>query len=359
LATTNLLMTTQGPLDMLTASSATTTHPYFNTHRNDVDLPPITELLKETHLDQPQSRPQPSFYSQSHPYAECHGLVSSTTPEHNLAGLTPSSTIGERRMQDENTCSSFVADTSKQYSEFPPVPYTGYSMVEEERGLSSHNTHMQFHSSQQQQTSSKISHDSWERPKRRRATSQQLSELEQVFQRTLYPSTAERHELARRLGMTPRRVQIWFQNQRQKIAKKELDENAMRRLVGLDGVILKDEKTDGGHSGDATGSSAAEQATWQTSDNSSKSSVNLVNGTISEADRGLAGLSSHPGVGRARCASLSEITKSFKDPSTGATVLITPDGLPVRCESLRRKGKRPVTIYRPCIPHPYTSRNQA
>ncbi|RKP24831.1 PRD class homeobox transcription factor PRD10b, partial [Syncephalis pseudoplumigaleata] len=54
------------------------------------------------------------------------------------------------------------------------------------------------------------------RNKRRRANNMQLNELEIVFQRTFYPSTAERHELARKLGMTPRRVQIWFQNQRQK-----------------------------------------------------------------------------------------------------------------------------------------------
>ncbi|KAI9596082.1 Homeodomain-like protein, partial [Syncephalis fuscata] len=55
------------------------------------------------------------------------------------------------------------------------------------------------------------------RPKRRRANNNQLGELELVFQRTFYPSTAERLELAHKLGMTPRRVQIWFQNQRQKI----------------------------------------------------------------------------------------------------------------------------------------------
>ncbi|RKP10026.1 Homeodomain-like protein, partial [Thamnocephalis sphaerospora] len=83
-----------------------------------------------------------------------------------------------------------------------------------------------MHSQHRQQP--QVGHESWERPKRRRATTHQLTELEQVFQRTFYPTTAERHELARRLGMTPRRVQIWFQNQRQKIAKKEQDERVVR-----------------------------------------------------------------------------------------------------------------------------------
>lgn len=37
----------------------------------------------------------------------------------------------------------------------------------------------------------------------------QLAMLSDVFQRTQYPSTEERDELARQLGMTSRSVQIW------------------------------------------------------------------------------------------------------------------------------------------------------
>lgn len=41
------------------------------------------------------------------------------------------------------------------------------------------------------------------------ADDEQLGLLNEVFERTAYPTTAEREELARRLGMTSRSVQIW------------------------------------------------------------------------------------------------------------------------------------------------------
>ncbi|KAJ3038061.1 hypothetical protein HDV00_001021 [Rhizophlyctis rosea] len=53
------------------------------------------------------------------------------------------------------------------------------------------------------------------KPKRRRATPQQLLVLNQVFKQTFFPSTDLRLRLARQLNMTPRAVQIWFQNKRQ------------------------------------------------------------------------------------------------------------------------------------------------
>jgi hypothetical protein len=51
--------------------------------------------------------------------------------------------------------------------------------------------------------------------KRKRASSAQLSALREVYEQTSFPSSETRKILARRLGMTPRSVQIWFQNQRQ------------------------------------------------------------------------------------------------------------------------------------------------
>ncbi|KAK9486583.1 hypothetical protein V1527DRAFT_46830 [Lipomyces starkeyi] len=53
------------------------------------------------------------------------------------------------------------------------------------------------------------------KPKRKRATQQQVNRLNEVFQQTFFPSTEQRLELSRELGMTPRTVQIWFQNRRQ------------------------------------------------------------------------------------------------------------------------------------------------
>ncbi|KAK9380280.1 Homeodomain-like protein [Kockiozyma suomiensis] len=53
------------------------------------------------------------------------------------------------------------------------------------------------------------------KPKRKRATPFQATRLEEILQQTHFPSTEQRLELARELGMTPRTVQIWFQNRRQ------------------------------------------------------------------------------------------------------------------------------------------------
>ncbi|KAI9314924.1 hypothetical protein BX666DRAFT_2029161 [Dichotomocladium elegans] len=57
--------------------------------------------------------------------------------------------------------------------------------------------------------------------KRRRANAKQLEVLNRVFDRTVFPSTQLRADLGRQLGMTPRTVQIWFQNRRQAIRTRE------------------------------------------------------------------------------------------------------------------------------------------
>ncbi|KAH9949568.1 homeobox-domain-containing protein [Amylocystis lapponica] len=51
--------------------------------------------------------------------------------------------------------------------------------------------------------------------KRKRADAEQLKVLNETYSRTAFPSTEERIELAKKLGMSARSVQIWFQNKRQ------------------------------------------------------------------------------------------------------------------------------------------------
>ncbi|GAO47861.1 hypothetical protein G7K_2057-t1 [Saitoella complicata NRRL Y-17804] len=53
------------------------------------------------------------------------------------------------------------------------------------------------------------------KPKRKRATTTQLSVLNKVFAKTFFPSTELRIALGKQLCMSPRTVQIWFQNRRQ------------------------------------------------------------------------------------------------------------------------------------------------
>ncbi|ORZ08876.1 Homeodomain-like protein, partial [Absidia repens] len=51
---------------------------------------------------------------------------------------------------------------------------------------------------------------------RRRISSQQYGILEDEYQINTKPNASKRHYLAELLGMTPRTVQIWFQNKRAK-----------------------------------------------------------------------------------------------------------------------------------------------
>ncbi|KAG9100763.1 hypothetical protein FRC06_003761 [Ceratobasidium sp. 370] len=48
------------------------------------------------------------------------------------------------------------------------------------------------------------------KPKRRRANATQLQLLNETYARTMFPTTDERAEIARRINMTPRQVQIWY-----------------------------------------------------------------------------------------------------------------------------------------------------
>jgi hypothetical protein len=70
--------------------------------------------------------------------------------------------------------------------------------------------------------------DSPIKAKRRRANAKQLEVLNRVFDRTFFPSTQMRAELGRQLGMSPRTVQIWFQNRRQAMRTRE-----RQRLIRL------------------------------------------------------------------------------------------------------------------------------
>ncbi|KAJ2656059.1 Short stature homeobox protein 2 [Coemansia sp. RSA 1200] len=67
--------------------------------------------------------------------------------------------------------------------------------------------------------------------KRKRASPQQLDVLNKVFASTSFPSTDTRNRLARELGMTPRTVQIWFQNKRQ--ASRQRDGHHSRNTKSL------------------------------------------------------------------------------------------------------------------------------
>lgn len=55
--------------------------------------------------------------------------------------------------------------------------------------------------------------------KKRRTTAFQTHVLQSVYQKTAFPSTQQREDLAQKLDMSPRAVQVWFQNKRQAARK--------------------------------------------------------------------------------------------------------------------------------------------
>ncbi|KAI9280620.1 homeobox domain-containing protein, partial [Umbelopsis sp. AD052] len=62
---------------------------------------------------------------------------------------------------------------------------------------------------------------------RRRTTRAQFKVLEKTFQENPKPSATIRRMLAQRLNMTPRGVQVWFQNRRAK-AKLQSQQDKQR-----------------------------------------------------------------------------------------------------------------------------------
>lgn len=77
---------------------------------------------------------------------------------------------------------------------------------------------LQLHGVRFQDTSI-MSADDHNKKKRQRTSPEQLAILEQIFQTDKMPSQQTRVQLADQLGMSSRRVQIWFQNKRAKVKR--------------------------------------------------------------------------------------------------------------------------------------------
>ncbi|KAH8119242.1 hypothetical protein DFH11DRAFT_1501153 [Phellopilus nigrolimitatus] len=67
--------------------------------------------------------------------------------------------------------------------------------------------------------------------KRKRADAAQLKVLNEVYARTAFPTTEERMELAKKLDMSARSVQIWFQNKRQSTRQSRSVGNALPPIM--------------------------------------------------------------------------------------------------------------------------------
>lgn len=54
-------------------------------------------------------------------------------------------------------------------------------------------------------------------------SNEQTKYLQNYFYHNTFPSKEERDGVAKRLGMQPRTIQIWFQNMRQKVKNRTID----------------------------------------------------------------------------------------------------------------------------------------
>lgn len=85
---------------------------------------------------------------------------------------------------------------------------------------SHHHRHHHHHYSSSAAAAAAAAHERALKAKRKRASPNQLVVLNRIFAQTYFPSTEIRIELGKQLGMSPRTVQIWFQNKRQALRSR-------------------------------------------------------------------------------------------------------------------------------------------
>ncbi|CAG8510732.1 3959_t:CDS:2 [Ambispora gerdemannii] len=166
-------------------------------------------LLRRSSFDTSQMRYSPLTPSVLNPYA---------------ARLPPSSFL-ERRHSDSpaaqarNLEASRVTSPGSSYSTYGGAGVGIYAANANPNSNNNNGYASSPHMSMPQHLSSPY-HDpsngaSMVKAKRKRANANQLKVLNEVFQHTFFPSTELRIQLGKQLGMSPRTVQIWFQNKRQ------------------------------------------------------------------------------------------------------------------------------------------------
>jgi len=206
LSTSRSLSSSHPPLFLTPLSSSLPETPSAPQHCND-QLPPrfvslptiITQSRNNSSLNHGPVSP-PSGLGRPHTvgsaYENCRrGLLPTAPPP-----TTAVSLLENGESEDESEGSEISEDetmeSSKRRSAIALLP------------LSDHH--------QPQQPGSKKTVVTNQPKKRQRTSPSQLEVLEKVYQQEKLPSSDLRKELAVKLKMTPRRVQVWFQNKRAK-----------------------------------------------------------------------------------------------------------------------------------------------
>ncbi|KAI5191841.1 hypothetical protein NEMIN01_1696 [Nematocida minor] len=78
---------------------------------------------------------------------------------------------------------------------------------------------------------------------RKRTSKEQLEVLEKTFETNIKPDAALRKALATKLRMTPRSVQVWFQNKRAKVknTKAPAEKKEAEKEIELESLFIKKE----------------------------------------------------------------------------------------------------------------------
>ncbi|KAI8987939.1 hypothetical protein BDF20DRAFT_832826 [Mycotypha africana] len=97
--------------------------------------------------------------------------------------------------------------------------------------FSHHQQHHHFHSDESDNKYIYL------KAKRKRASANQLMVLNSIFSQTYFPSTEIRIELGKKLGMSPRTVQIWFQNKRQALRARGRQQQQRHSQFQMPGVL--------------------------------------------------------------------------------------------------------------------------
>ncbi|KAJ8509066.1 hypothetical protein ONZ45_g8730 [Pleurotus djamor] len=160
---------------------------------------PYSTVNSNAHIRSPTASYPHTYYSQeqgnSYPYTN--------VPTNHSHHVTPHS-VSQPRMEPRAT-SPFNRgahpDSSQQAYSAPPVsPTTDEPMIKK---------------------------------KRKRADAAQLKVLNDVYSRTAFPSTEERLSLAKQLDMSPRSVQIWFQNKRQSMRQTNRQSSTLHQSFSI------------------------------------------------------------------------------------------------------------------------------
>ena len=183
---------------------------YNNYYPSSRTPPPISGIQHDPHRKLPRLATNTGCYTPSHIPSSSNYTTSGTVH-------SPASYQTEYDYSTSShhgyTCHNMH---SQEYDDHPYVPsmnthghMTTYEGLDGHRSNHGHRPSPPPSKSSSQPLSISPTDDSTVKKKRKRADPAQLKVLNETYNRTAFPSTEERLELAKALDMTPRSVQIW------------------------------------------------------------------------------------------------------------------------------------------------------